>query len=126
MHLASLSEDAEVVDIHCQCDWRAAMVKKRKACSKDTTDEYPSTAAVEHKQKGKKRKVEENEINEDDAQTVAAATPSDVDAAERLRRALQRDIQQLVLRSVCSVLSLLSWMYVEVEPYNDCQLQASK
>ncbi|CAE7311041.1 proS, partial [Symbiodinium pilosum] len=74
------------------------MVKKRKACSKDTTDEYPSTAAVEHKQKGKKRKVEENEINEDDAQTVAAATPSDVDAAERLRRALQRDIQQLVLR----------------------------
>ncbi|CAE6929347.1 proS [Symbiodinium sp. CCMP2592] len=76
------------------------MVKKpKKKQTHETSEEVPVSAPQKPDFKSKKRKRQESkgEPVEIEAVEEPAAT-KDADAAERLRRALQRDIQQLVLR----------------------------
>ena len=74
------------------------MVKKRKI-DEEVLEEAVQTDSVQKKGlKSKKRKSQEAVESVAEESPAAAAVNGDADHAERLRRALQRDIQQLVLR----------------------------
>ena len=81
------------------------MVKKpkKKQETHETSEEVPVSAPQKPDFKSKKRKRQESKGEPVEIKAVEEpAATKDADAAERLRRALQRDIQQLVLRRRCS------------------------
>ncbi|CAE7301379.1 proS [Symbiodinium sp. CCMP2456] len=76
------------------------MVKKpkKKQETPETGEEVQVSAPQKPDFKSKKRKRQESKSETVEIEAVEKPAEKDADAAERLRRALQRDIQQLVLR----------------------------
>ena len=76
------------------------MVKKpkKKQETPETGEEVLVSAPQKPDVKSKKRKRQESKSEPVEIEAVEKPAEKDADAAERLRRALQRDIQQLVLR----------------------------